>query len=364
MRNAIFFQAKTPLPLPGRADDYEKFAASCADDGRSPGASYAEGWSRFFVEAVAPAPGNIIEGPRNVQFLDAPCCPCGFREGYREEAWIARILWELYKEKPPPVIPGVDPGLYPFGDLALAIAGPGVGPPGDICAYQEALAALRGPDVRVVEIYRRNMVGVLQGGRCGGVPEDRDADGVRDAADNCPFVPNRAQEDEDGDGIGDACDGCLLADPGGVDLDYDGVGDRCEGPPRVSVEAAPSRGSPPLEVRLSGSAADPGGRAVSWTWDVDGVPAGEGPAIVVTITSVRLHAAVLRVVDDDGLEGSGAATIAVGFEVPVAGNVNGDLRIDISDPIALLSFLFLGARHRPASPSTSAPTRTPTGRWT
>lgn len=332
----------TPLPLPGRADDYEKFAASCADDGRSPGASYAEGWSRFFVEAVAPAPGNIIEGPRNVQFLDAPCCPCGFREGYREEAWIARILWELYKEKPPPVIPGVDPGLYPFDDLALAIAGPGVGPPGDICAYQEALAALRGPDVRVVEIYRRNMVGVLQGGRCGGVPEDRDADGVRDAADNCPFVPNRAQEDEDGDGIGDACDGCPLADPDGVDLDYDGVGDRCEGPPLVSVEAAPSRGSPPLEVRLTGSAADPGGRAVSWTWEVDGVPAGEGPAIVVTITSVGLHTAVLRVVDDDGLEGSGAATIAVGFEIPVAGNVNGDLRIDISDPIALLSFLFLG----------------------
>jgi hypothetical protein len=43
---------------------------------------------------------------------------------------------------------------------------------------------------------------------------DADADGVTDAADNCPSVSNAAQEDTDGDGVGDACDNCVaVANP-------------------------------------------------------------------------------------------------------------------------------------------------------
>jgi thrombospondin type 3 repeat protein len=37
---------------------------------------------------------------------------------------------------------------------------------------------------------------------------DGDGDGVPDARDNCPTVPNPDQRDTDGDGIGDACDPC------------------------------------------------------------------------------------------------------------------------------------------------------------
>jgi Thrombospondin type 3 repeat len=71
---------------------------------------------------------------------------------------------------------------------------------------------------------------------------DGDGDGVPDATDNCPTVPNPSQADADGDGIGDACDndrdgdGVLngtdncpdVANAGQADLDGDGTGDACD----------------------------------------------------------------------------------------------------------------------------------------
>jgi len=62
-------------------------------------------------------------------------------------------------------------------------------------------------------------------------PSDADMDGVPDASDNCPSVPNPDQLDSDTDGQGDCCD---MDWAGWIDGDADGVNDNlCDNCPTV-----------------------------------------------------------------------------------------------------------------------------------
>jgi hypothetical protein len=108
---------------------------------------------------------------------------------------------------------------------------------------------------------------------------DADGDGVPDAVDDCPAVPDPAQADGDGDGVGDACD------PDGAlpDADGDGVPDLldvCPATPDAGQEDADADGAGDACDRCPG-AADPAPTAacpaVPSDADFDGVPDDADP---------------------------------------------------------------------------------------
>ena len=59
--------------------------------------------------------------------------------------------------------------------------------------------------------------------------DNLDDDGIGNACDNCPTVPNHNQLDNDQDSVGNLCDNCIdTFNPDQLDSDEDGIGDACE----------------------------------------------------------------------------------------------------------------------------------------
>ncbi len=72
---------------------------------------------------------------------------------------------------------------------------------------------------------------------------DSDGDGVADASDNCPAIPNPGQGDADGDGRGNVCDNCpSAANANQADADADGLGNVCDACPNDAQNDADADG--------------------------------------------------------------------------------------------------------------------------
>lgn len=121
-----------------------------------------------------------------------------------------------------------------------------------------------------------------QGDACDDCPldyptQDRDGDGLDDACDPCPFGPSH---DEDGDGLFDGCDVCPGdADPGQLDSDGDGIGDPCDSDPGPADERILFDAFAPAAETWVGTPA--------WqsTADADGLtPGGAGPSTLANPT--------------------------------------------------------------------------------
>ena len=88
------------------------------------------------------------------------------------------------------------------------------------------------------------------------VSPDTDGDGICDAVDNCPAVPNPSQTDSDNDGFGDACDVCTNVLPSFGDRGHVVIG-RLDTPPgddtiKIKGRCIPFQETPQIDPALNG----------------------------------------------------------------------------------------------------------------
>jgi CubicO group peptidase (beta-lactamase class C family) len=180
-------------------------------------------------------------------------------------------------------------------------------------------------------------------------PNDQDADGVADSADNCPTVANASQGDADNDGVGDACDNCVnVANSDQSDENHDGIGDRCDGQLHVAESVLPNAYmNHPYSFQLSAFGGVP---PYYWSYYSGDLPYGltfQGDTLgivqgIPTYRATFYFTLVCRDSESPAHADTQSLSLTVSDPPILCGDVSSDGSVNISDAVYLIVYIFAG----------------------